>query len=178
MARALSVDRVVRVGINLQPMAAARRNFGTLLIIGASGVIDMEERLRAYTGIDGVAADFTFTLTMRGDDVSAYDLSVELSADVDGSAPMSISLLNRLYPLPLRPPHLHPPPSRNRPPSRYAHPLPPPAPETEPPKGAVVVDLTAPEAPADPVPTSGDPAEVVIDKIYTTGGGFIGVTEG
>ena len=31
MARALSVDRVVRVGINLQPMAAARRNFGTLL---------------------------------------------------------------------------------------------------------------------------------------------------
>ena len=58
MARALSVDRVVRVGINLQPMAAARRNFGTLLIIGASGVIDMEERLRAYTGIDGVAADF------------------------------------------------------------------------------------------------------------------------
>ncbi|MFR3458456.1 MAG: hypothetical protein ACLTTU_09115 [Bilophila wadsworthia] len=57
MARALSVDRVVRVGINLQPMAAARRNFGTLLIIGASGVIDMEERLR-YTGIDGVAADF------------------------------------------------------------------------------------------------------------------------
>ena len=44
MARALSVDRVVRVGINLQPMAAARRNFGTLLIIGASGVIDMEER--------------------------------------------------------------------------------------------------------------------------------------
>ena len=39
-----------------------------------------------------MAADFTFTLTMRGDDVSAYDLSVELSADVDGSAPMSISL--------------------------------------------------------------------------------------
>ncbi|MFQ9867096.1 MAG: DUF3383 family protein [Bilophila wadsworthia] len=38
-------------------MAAARRNFGTLLIIGA-GVIDMEERLRAYTGIDSVAADF------------------------------------------------------------------------------------------------------------------------
>ena len=32
MARALSVDRVVRVGINLQPMAAARRYFGTLLI--------------------------------------------------------------------------------------------------------------------------------------------------
>ena len=41
-----------------------------------------------------------------------------------------------------------------------------------------MVDLTAPEAPADPVPTSGDPAEVVIDKIYTTGGGSTLVTLG
>lgn len=130
---------------------------------------------------DGVAADFTFTLTMRGDDVSAYDLSVELSADVDGSAPMSISLQESmdadgrmeasmqcdaagLMDLEF---------SMS---GRYTEGKT--APETEPPKGAVVVDLTAPEAPADPVPTSGDPAEVVIDKIYTTGGGFIGVTEG
>ena len=130
---------------------------------------------------DGVAADFTFTLTMRGDDVSAYDLSVELSADVDGSAPMSISLQESmdadgrmeasmqcdaagLMDLEF---------SMS---GRYTEGKT--APETEPPKGAVVVELTAPEAPADPVPTSGDPAEVVIDKIYTTGGGFIGVTEG
>ena len=130
---------------------------------------------------DGVAADFTFTLTMRGDDVSAYDLSVELSADVDGSAPMSIFLQESmdadgrmeasmqcdaagLMDLEF---------SMS---GRYTEGKT--APETEPPKGAVVVDLTAPEAPADPVPTSGDPAEVVIDKIYTTGGGFIGVTEG
>lgn len=128
---------------------------------------------------DGVAADFT--LTMRGDDVSAYDLSVELSADVDGSAPMSIFLQESmdadgrmeasmqcdaagLMDLEF---------SMS---GRYTEGKT--APETEPPKGAVVVDLTAPEAPADPVPTSGDPAEVVIDKIYTTGGGFIGVTEG
>ena len=128
-----------------------------------------------------MAADFTFTLTMRGDDVSAYDLSVELSADVDGSAPMSISLQESmdadgrmeasmqcdaagLMDLEF---------SMS---GRYTEGKT--APETEPPKGAVVVELTAPEAPADPVPTSGDPAEVVIDKIYTTGGGFIGVTEG
>ena len=58
MAKALSVDRVVKVTINLQPLAAGRRNFGVLLIVGASDVIDMEERIRAYTGIDGVAADF------------------------------------------------------------------------------------------------------------------------
>ena len=118
---------------------------------------------------------------MRGDDVSAYDLSVELSADVDGSAPMSIFLQESmdadgrmeasmqcdaagLMDLEF---------SMS---GRYTEGKT--APETEPPKGAVVVDLTAPEAPADPVPTSGDPAEVVIDKIYTTGGGFIGVTEG
>lgn len=58
MAKALSVDRVVKVTINLQPLAAGRRNFGVLLIVGASDVIDMEERIRAYTGIDGVVADF------------------------------------------------------------------------------------------------------------------------
>lgn len=58
MAKALSVDRVVKVTVNLSPQAAGRRNFGVLLIVGASDVIDMEERIRAYTGIDGVAADF------------------------------------------------------------------------------------------------------------------------
>ena len=59
MARkALAVDRVVNVTINLQPLAARRRNFGVLLIVGASDVIAPDERIRTYTGIDGVAADF------------------------------------------------------------------------------------------------------------------------
>lgn len=58
MTTALSVDRVVRVSINLQPLASARRNFGILLIAGPSDVIDQEERIRAYSSIDGVAADF------------------------------------------------------------------------------------------------------------------------
>lgn len=56
--KALSVDRVVNVTINLQPLAASRRNFGVLLIAGASDVISPAERIRTYTGIDGVAADF------------------------------------------------------------------------------------------------------------------------
>lgn len=58
MSKALSVDRVVKVTINLSAKAAGRRNFGALLIAGASGVIDQSERLRSYTGISGVASDF------------------------------------------------------------------------------------------------------------------------
>lgn len=55
---ALSVDRVVKVTVNLQPLAAARRNFGVLCIVGASDVIDHVERIRLYTGISGIADDF------------------------------------------------------------------------------------------------------------------------
>lgn len=58
MATALSVDRVVRVTVNLQPKAAARRNFGVLCIVGSSPVILPNERVRYYSGISGVAADF------------------------------------------------------------------------------------------------------------------------
>lgn len=56
--KALSVDRAVRVRINLQPLAAGRRSFGNLLIVGASPVIDQTERLRVYTSLDGIAAEF------------------------------------------------------------------------------------------------------------------------
>lgn len=58
MATALSVDRVVRVTVNLQPKAVPRRNFGVLCIAGSSDVIDQAERVRTYTGITGVADDF------------------------------------------------------------------------------------------------------------------------
>lgn len=61
MAKLLSVDRVVNVTINLQPLAASRRNFGVLLIVGPSDVIAAAERIRSYTDIDGVAADFGLT---------------------------------------------------------------------------------------------------------------------
>ncbi len=58
MSTALSVDRVVRVTVNLQPKAVPRRNFGVLCIAGSSDVIDPLERIRYYTGIEGVAEDF------------------------------------------------------------------------------------------------------------------------
>ncbi len=54
----LNVSNVVRVDVNLAPVAAPLRNFGSLLIAGPSNVIDTSERLREYTTIDGVAEDF------------------------------------------------------------------------------------------------------------------------
>lgn len=58
MVQGLSVSRLVRVSLNLQPIAAARRAFGVLLIAGDSNVIDGKERIRNYTDLDSVAADF------------------------------------------------------------------------------------------------------------------------
>ena len=58
MTQGLNIGRLVRVQVNLQPLAAARRGFGTLLIIGDSDVIGTGERLRAYTDLESVAGDF------------------------------------------------------------------------------------------------------------------------
>lgn len=57
----LSVSRLVNVSVNLAPLAAARRTFGTLLVVGSSNVIDVSERLRSYTTLESVAADFGTT---------------------------------------------------------------------------------------------------------------------
>lgn len=54
----LSVSGLVRVVVNLSPLAAATRSFGTLLIAGDSDVINGIERFRTYLTIEGVAADF------------------------------------------------------------------------------------------------------------------------
>lgn len=61
MVQGLSVSRLVRVSLNLQPIAAARRAFGVLLIAGDSNVIDGSERIRNYTDLASVAADFGTT---------------------------------------------------------------------------------------------------------------------
>jgi len=54
----LSVSDVVNVQVSLTPVAAAVRNFGSLLILGSSDIIDVTERRRLYSSIDAVAADF------------------------------------------------------------------------------------------------------------------------
>jgi hypothetical protein len=61
MASGLNVSDVVNVTINLQPTAAPSRNFGALLIVGSSDVIDTGERIRQYSDLDGVAEDFGTT---------------------------------------------------------------------------------------------------------------------
>ena len=54
----LSVSDVVSVAINLSATAAQQRNFGSLLILGDSNVIDTTNRLRLYTSLTGVGNDF------------------------------------------------------------------------------------------------------------------------
>lgn len=54
----LPVSNVVNVQIEMSPKAAALRNFGACLIIGDSDVIDAGERIREYSDIASVAADF------------------------------------------------------------------------------------------------------------------------
>ena len=58
MATGLSVNRLIRTSVNLSPVAAARRGFGTLLVCGDSDVIDVVERIRSYTTLETVATDF------------------------------------------------------------------------------------------------------------------------
>lgn len=61
MSQGLSVSDVVSVNVNMAPTAAATRNFGNLLIAGASPVIDTTERLRLYTSLTAIGADFGST---------------------------------------------------------------------------------------------------------------------
>jgi len=58
MATGLAVSDVVNVTINMSPIAAPTRNFGALLILGSSDVIDTGQRIRQYSGVDGVVQDF------------------------------------------------------------------------------------------------------------------------
>lgn len=58
MASTLPISRVVNVTVNLGATAAATRNFGAMLVIGATNVIDATERIRSYSSISEVAADF------------------------------------------------------------------------------------------------------------------------
>jgi len=61
MAQGLAVSDVVNVTVNLSPLAAPTRNFGAGLLIGATDVIDVGERIRLYSNLSGVAQDFSTT---------------------------------------------------------------------------------------------------------------------
>ena len=73
--KGLPVQSVVNVTVIMAPKAASERNFGVALILGASNVIDTNERLRLYYDIDSVASDF-------GTDAPEYKMAVAyFSAD-------------------------------------------------------------------------------------------------
>ncbi|MBX9874654.1 MAG: DUF3383 domain-containing protein [Beijerinckiaceae bacterium] len=61
MAAGLAVSNVVNVTIAISPVAAPNRNFGAGLVVGATDVIDVGQRIRQYTSLAGVAQDFATT---------------------------------------------------------------------------------------------------------------------
>lgn len=55
----LSINDIVSVDVVMNPIAAAVRNFGSLLIVGSTpNVIDTTERIRSYSTMTEVTADF------------------------------------------------------------------------------------------------------------------------
>jgi hypothetical protein len=54
----LPISRLISVGVSLSAAAAQAANTSTLLILGTSTVIDLTTRVRTYTTISEVAADF------------------------------------------------------------------------------------------------------------------------
>ncbi len=54
----LSVNDLISVQVVLSPTATAVRNFGSLLLLGASPVIDTAQRIRQYSTLAAVATDF------------------------------------------------------------------------------------------------------------------------
>jgi hypothetical protein len=61
MPQGLAVSRLIRVSVNLSPIAAPFANFDSLLIIGDSDVINVKDRIRSYGGLSAVATDFGTT---------------------------------------------------------------------------------------------------------------------
>lgn len=55
----LSASDIVNVAVSLTPTAAQQRNFGALIILGDSGVIDTFTRYRSYSSLTAVAGDFS-----------------------------------------------------------------------------------------------------------------------
>ncbi|RAY50403.1 bacteriophage protein [Enterobacter cancerogenus] len=58
MPQGLPVSNVVNVDVIIGPRAATGRNFGSLLILGSSTVIPVSERIRLYSSLEDIGADF------------------------------------------------------------------------------------------------------------------------
>lgn len=58
MSTGLPVSNIINVSVNLSPPVAQFPNFNTLLVLGDSNVIDVVQRIREYSTLAQVAADF------------------------------------------------------------------------------------------------------------------------
>lgn len=54
----LNTNRLIRYSINLAPTAAQVANINSLLVLGSSDVLDINERIREYNDLASVASDF------------------------------------------------------------------------------------------------------------------------
>lgn len=70
MQQGLPVSNVVNVDVIIAPKAATGRNFGSLLILGTSTVIPVNERIRLYSDTDDIGDDF-------GVDSPEYEAAVD-----------------------------------------------------------------------------------------------------
>jgi hypothetical protein len=61
MPAGLSMSDNITVSVMLTPIGLQFRNFGVICIAGPSNVIDVSQRIRVYTNISGVLADFSNT---------------------------------------------------------------------------------------------------------------------
>ncbi|WP_257827182.1 DUF3383 family protein [Burkholderia glumae] len=59
MSNGLPVSRRINISINMAALAAQGANLNTALFLGASPVIDTNERMRSYAGLPAVAEDYS-----------------------------------------------------------------------------------------------------------------------
>lgn len=58
MTIALPISRLINVSVNLSPALAQQANFNSCMILGTSAIIDVTSRMRAYSSLGAIAADF------------------------------------------------------------------------------------------------------------------------
>jgi hypothetical protein len=61
MPATLPISELINVNVVLAPAAAQAQDLSTMLVLGSSDVIDVVERMREYTSLAAVAADFGTT---------------------------------------------------------------------------------------------------------------------
>ena len=61
MSLQLDISDIVPVSVIVSPLAAPYSNFGTMMVMGSSDVIDVTQRYRQYANINQVLGDFTNT---------------------------------------------------------------------------------------------------------------------